>query len=149
MFNGINELVAVKKRRDPTKDKLKEVQPTKICRVEGCNNHISEYTGPGSQTVCREHQLMLREYGGNARIDRMWTFLKKDTCEKCGHKPMKNIRLKELPYDLRRIISRMFLHVDHINGDKKNNHPSNLQTLCTECHVVKTYKNGEFLKKTK
>lgn len=147
MFNFTSELVAVKKRRDPTKDKLKTSKPTKICKVDGCNNHISEYSGPGSQSVCREHQLMLREYGGNARLDRMWTFLKKDKCENCGHEPMKNVRLQKLPYDLRRIVSRMFLQVDHIDGNKNNNNPANLQTLCAECHAVKTYTNGDYLKK--
>jgi 5-methylcytosine-specific restriction endonuclease McrA len=35
------------------------------------------------------------------------------------------------------------LHVDHIDGDKKNNDPSNYQTLCANCHTLKTMTNGE------
>jgi len=31
------------------------------------------------------------------------------------------------------------LDVDHIDGDHRNNDPANLQTLCKNCHVLKTY----------
>ena len=31
------------------------------------------------------------------------------------------------------------LDVDHIDGDKSNNEPSNLQTLCANCHRLKTH----------
>lgn len=30
------------------------------------------------------------------------------------------------------------LDVDHIDGDHSNNDPSNLQTLCANCHRLKT-----------
>jgi len=149
MFKNTDKLVAFNKRRNPAEDRLKAESPMQICRVSNCNNHISEYQGPGSQTVCREHQLIMREYGGNARLDRMWTFFKGDVCVVCGHNPMKNIRLQELPYDEKRVYSRMMLHVDHINADKNDNTAKNLQTLCLDCHVVKTLKDGDFLKKTK
>lgn len=29
-------------------------------------------------------------------------------------------------------------HLDHIDGNPKNNHPSNLQVLCIPCHSKKT-----------
>ena len=35
------------------------------------------------------------------------------------------------------------LDVDHIDGDRWNNNPSNLQTLCANCHRLKTYLNGD------
>jgi len=31
------------------------------------------------------------------------------------------------------------LELDHIDGDWRNNDPSNLQTLCCNCHRLKTY----------
>ena len=33
----------------------------------------------------------------------------------------------------------MFLSVDHLDGDHKNNDPDNLMTLCHNCHQVKTW----------
>lgn len=37
------------------------------------------------------------------------------------------------------------LHVDHIDGNPKNNHPDNLDTMCPTCHRVKTYLNKDHL----
>lgn len=31
-----------------------------------------------------------------------------------------------------------YLQVDHIDGDSSNNNPENLQTLCANCHTIKT-----------
>jgi len=41
----------------------------------------------------------------------------------------------------------MQLDIDHIDGDHTNEDPSNLQTLCANCHRYKTYLNKDFLKK--
>lgn len=48
--------------------------------------------------------------------------LKKAFCEKCGARPE----------------SSRDLHADHIDMDPSNNSPSNVQTLCVRCHVLKT-----------
>ena len=48
---------------------------------------------------------------------------KKDICEKCGFTPE----------------HRCQLDVDHIDGNRENNDISNLQTLCANCHRLKTY----------
>jgi len=37
------------------------------------------------------------------------------------------------------------LDVDHIDGNHKNNDPSNLQTLCANCHRLKTYLNKDWI----
>jgi len=47
---------------------------------------------------------------------------KKDHCERCGFIPEDPVQLD----------------VDHINADRSNNDPSNLQTLCANCHRLKT-----------
>jgi len=52
---------------------------------------------------------------------------KKDYCEHCGFKPVH--------------ISQ--LDVDHIDANRFNNDPSNLQTLCANCHRLKTHLNGD------
>ena len=48
---------------------------------------------------------------------------KKDSCESCGFLPTHSCQLD----------------VDHIDGDHHNNDPNNLQTLCSNCHRLKTY----------
>ena len=52
---------------------------------------------------------------------------RKDHCEHCDFKPVH--------------ISQ--LDVDHIDGDRFNNDPANLQTLCANCHRLKTHLSGD------
>ena len=53
---------------------------------------------------------------------------KGDICELCGFVP----------------INKVQLDVDHIDGNHENNDPSNLQTLCANCHRLKTYMNKDW-----
>lgn len=53
--------------------------------------------------------------------------LKKSYCEKCG--------------------TTEKLEVDHIDGNRSNNDPQNIQTLCTFCHIEKTLENKDWMKK--
>ena len=48
--------------------------------------------------------------------------VKKDHCERCGFIPEDTVQLD----------------VDHIDANRSNNDPSNLQTLCANCHRLKT-----------
>lgn len=52
--------------------------------------------------------------------------LKGDKCEKCGFVPIVSAQLE----------------IDHIDGDKTNNEKDNLQTLCCNCHALKSYEEG-------
>jgi 5-methylcytosine-specific restriction endonuclease McrA len=36
------------------------------------------------------------------------------------------------------------LDIDHVDGNKANNDPSNIMTLCANCHRLKTYQNEEW-----
>lgn len=151
-------LRAVNKARNPTDD-VKFSESTidarifnSECTLPGCNNHLTIFSGPGSNSLCRAHQLMQREYGGHGRLDRPYTFWKKDHCEECGHSPMNdNKQIKELPQPYRQILGMMMLHVDHLSVSRKSkyvkghgiNHPDNLKTLCQECHMLKTYTSGD------
>ena len=56
-----------------------------------------------------------------------YTKFKKNECETCGF----------------RAIDLCQLDVDHIDGNKHNNDPSNLQTLCANCHRIKTKLNKD------
>jgi formate-dependent nitrite reductase cytochrome c552 subunit len=60
---------------------------------------------------------------------RPWRKYKKEKCDHCGFLPIHSCQLD----------------VDHIDGNKKNNHPSNLTTLCANCHRIKTYLKGDHL----
>ena len=37
--------------------------------------------------------------------------------------------------------------VDHINGDRNNNNPDNLQELCPLCHQLKGQQNRDFARR--
>ena len=54
---------------------------------------------------------------------------KKDHCEICGFIPVNKVQLD----------------VDHIDGNHKNNDLDNLQTLCANCHRLKTHMNNDHL----
>ena len=58
-----------------------------------------------------------------------YTTFKKDYCELCGFKA----------------IHRVQLDVDHIDGNHMNNDESNLQTLCANCHRLKTHMNNDHM----
>ena len=52
---------------------------------------------------------------------------KKDVCEDCGFVP----------------VYKCQLDVDHVDGNRHNNSPDNLRTICANCHRLKTYLNNE------
>jgi 5-methylcytosine-specific restriction endonuclease McrA len=54
---------------------------------------------------------------------------KKDYCETCGFVAVHSSQLD----------------VDHIDGNNSNNEESNLQTLCANCHRLKTHLNKDYM----
>lgn len=67
------------------------------------------------------------------KYSRPWVEFKKSSCESCKFVPEHSCQLD----------------VDHIDGDKKNNSRENLQTLCANCHRLKTYQKKEWRKISK
>jgi 5-methylcytosine-specific restriction endonuclease McrA len=59
-------------------------------------------------------------------------YKKKTYCELCGFKAEHSCQLD----------------VDHVDGDHSNNNPDNLQTLCANCHRLKTFMNKDWETKT-
>ena len=68
-----------------------------------------------------------KENAKNDRKRRPYKKFKGLICEFCGFKP----------------IHACQLDVDHIDGNHKNNNPSNLQTLCSNCHRLKSFLNKD------
>lgn len=147
------------KARNPDRDieyqTISEMRATKQCVLDGCTSPLTHFQGPGSMQLCRKHQLCMREYGGPGRLDRPYTFWKKDSCESCGRTPSQdNPKIAQMKEPMRTIVGRMMLQVDHKKAgrkDKRNrqatgvNNPKNLLTLCAECHQLKTYKNSDHI----
>ena len=100
---------------------------------------IDEVKRTATCSVCGETKIKLRDSKAKTATGRYrckavykrniyknqypYTLHKKDTCQHCGFVP-------EHPSQL---------DVDHIDGDRWNNDPSNLQTLCANCHRLKTH----------
>lgn len=55
---------------------------------------------------------------------------KKDACEQCGFTG-----------------HRCQFDVDHIDGDRDNNDPENLRTLCANCHRLSSYEQRHYLRR--
>lgn len=60
-----------------------------------------------------------------------WQSYKGSFCGRCGFIPEHSCQLD----------------VDHIDGDKQNNQPSNYQTLCANCHRLKTHFEKNYVNK--
>jgi hypothetical protein len=144
------------KLRNPDKDKLKspailEQQYTykHVCSLEGCGQPLTIFEGPGSDSLCRDHQLQSVEYGGYGKIDRPHTFHRADTCTCCGQDINDDPRWEKaqtffgatLTESQKHEIKRRYNHGDH-NGQRKSDGGSdsaeNIVAFCSFCHWVKT-----------
>ena len=122
----------------------------KVCKVEGCLEHITNYRGPGANSVCRHHQTNLREYGGMGRLDRLWTFHRKWICSCCNTNILDDPRLADIDDEMiKRRVGRVLMHADHTErrADGGSHHQDNVKSLCTICHAKKTILQKDYIKK--
>jgi hypothetical protein len=145
------------KLRDPQYDKRKsrgvlkeQITSGKCCRLEDCNNSLTHYEGPGSDSYCRDHQLLLAEYGeGLGKADRPHTFYRGWVCVKCKYDPREDSQFDDIedPFHKLRCM-RGVMHGDHLirKSDGGSDAKDNIQTLCCRCHMIKTYKEKDYLK---
>ena len=93
-------------------------------RLCGCGNRLSS-KGRDHRGIKRYrrmcHQCRTKKYAIH----------KKNYCEVCAFIP---VWLGQLD-------------VDHIDGNNQNNDKENLQTLCANCHRLKTFNNKDFCNK--
>jgi 5-methylcytosine-specific restriction endonuclease McrA len=100
------------------------------CKYCGKPGELSKTTPLGKKIyrkICSTCRAKVKRSGFNYEI------YKKLQCECCGFKP----------------VNLCQLDVDHIDGNKFNNKPENLQTLCANCHRLKTYLSGDISKQLK
>lgn len=124
-----------------------------ICCLDGCDRPLSVYEGPGSDSLCRQHQIKQREYNGVGRLDRPHTFHRKWVCDHCGKNVLEEVRTKypELeesdPIKFNRLCRNRIIG-DHIvrQADGGDDSESNLQSLCLDCNSDKTILNEDFRK---
>lgn len=120
--------------------RLKKPEPSNIqglCVL--CNENLQRSkTGGLFRPTCRSCERKRfppsKEDRRRKRIKegRPYLVFRKDKCDRCGFIPEHECQLD----------------VDHIDGNHKNNEESNLQTLCANCHRVKTYVNKDWQKYT-
>jgi hypothetical protein len=94
-----------------------------VCTVSGCGNKQAP-TGRGLyRALCGNHWR--KSFPNHKPKTRKYRANKKSYCERCG---------PEVEYD------SCQLDVDHIDEDHTNDDPDNHQTLCANCHRLKTLK---------
>ena len=97
-------------------------------RVDGTTRKY--YTSCSPCLRARNKQGVAGVRGSKDRSNLRSTYAKykKNSCELCGFIPEHSCQLD----------------VDHMDGNKSNNISSNLQTLCANCHRLKSYRNNDW-----
>jgi hypothetical protein len=123
------------------------------CCIPGCCKPISDMTGPGSDSLCRAHQLKQREYNGVGRLDRPHTFHRKWVCDHCGKDVLQEVRNKfpnmeeEDPIQFNRLCRNRIIGDHKVRqADGGDDSEENLQSLCLDCNSDKTILNEDWRK---
>jgi len=77
------------------------------------------------QGICQTCRDSRRDYSKSEGSKYIYRQHKKDSCEECGFIPKHKCQLD----------------VDHIDENHDNNDPSNLKTLCANCHRLKSWEH--------
>jgi len=137
------------KRKSLTK--IRNQQRLKLlCCIDKCGSPVSFWTGPGSDKLCRRHQIMQREYGGMGRYDRPHTFHRSWICSNCKTNILEDSRILESGLDEKdqHAVARILMHGDHkirpVDGG--DNSAENVNSLCQVCHAIKTIKSKDHIR---
>lgn len=146
--------------RNPSKDELKsqsvlkeQIRLKHTCSVDGCKNALTIFEGPGSDVLCRDHQLKLVEYGGAGKINRPHTLHRQWICSDCGKDVSVEVTkkypgLEQSNPKLFNRLCRNRIIGDHIirRADGGDDSEENLQSLCLDCNSDKTILNEDWRK---
>jgi 5-methylcytosine-specific restriction endonuclease McrA len=105
----------------------KEIQPQNLCIV--CNKNWGAKAGLSKNGRQRYHSKC-HPCQAAQKPKYQYRQHKKNYCERCNWIPEESYQLE----------------VDHIDGNNRNNDLSNLQTLCMNCHQLKTFLSMDHLK---
>lgn len=117
---------------------FKKLEPSHIqgiCVICGKNPQRKKAGQEKYMAMCRtcntkRYQTKAGKAKALARIDarnRPYRIELKEKCERCNFIPAHVCQLD----------------VDHIDGNHKNNDPTNLQTLCANCHRLKSWQERQ------
>lgn len=125
----------------------------KTCSVPGCCKPLTNMEGPGSNKLCREHQLGQVEYGGPGKISRPHTFHRQWICVDCGKDVSVEVDkkypgLQESAPDKFFRLCRNRIIGDHVirRADGGDDTKENVQSRCLDCNSDKTILNEDFRK---
>ncbi len=79
--------------------------------------------------------------GYNSRGHRVWG----NKCERCRFNAYRNFKKDYCEECGFVAVHSSQLDVDHIDGNHSNNDEENLQTLCANCHRLKTHLNKDYM----
>jgi hypothetical protein len=100
------------------------------CGMPDCDSPRDNAGNGRYHRYCTSHHKQYHGMKGHYKVHR------KEYCEnidgRLGFKCTTNI-----------VLPRVQLHIDHIDGFNDNNEVENLQTLCADCHAIKTVVQGE------
>jgi len=121
-----------------------------MCKVTWCNIETEYYNKSQKYVYCPTH-IQYKKYAINA-YTRLYLMYKVEKvvndelqCENCGYDakvfhPNRPIRQLAGLYD-----------IDHIDSNSKHTlegeQPENYQLLCKQCHILKSYDEGDFVPK--
>ena len=118
-----------------------------------CGDKLTIVKGPGSQKLCRKHQLESVEYeGGQGKASRPYLFHRDTSCVVCGYSPSTDPEVTKYKDELDEVeysrLLRSLLEVNHKNGDHSDNRPENCETVCTKHHRIISIVNKHYKKKS-
>ena len=121
---------------------IKSQEPRPNCISEGCHKKAmpSRKSRHGFQlwykycsNCCKKYYGRFENPRGSRRRNKTYKKSKLLKCQFCNFEA----------------VDLCQLDVDHIDGNHKNNSPLNLQTLCANCHRLKTKVNNEGIYKAR
>lgn len=150
-------MISTVRLRLPEDDKRKSRRAIEKQLAEGkscvvCEKPITQMTGPGSDRLCRKHQLESVEYkNGQGKASRPYLFHRVTACVICGYSPTEDPDVTKYKNQLDEVeysrMLRSLLEVNHINGNHYDHSPENCETLCTKHHRIISIANKHYKKK--